>query len=199
MGSIHSMQSIYSNTPYTNVTRTPSYPHRYPHLVSKLPETQYPYDSVYDSRYQHDIKHPNNQHQNMEYPHWVQRHRMPMVFTERKPRSYNTTTGYSYQVYPYPPYQYFYHNPRKCRDTCGGRSCQKYFKKLNNYNNCKRCQLIKRPGPMCWDPKAQRCVSCSHNKALTRCEDTFGCKNPQGFPHGNIRPINPLYTGCKNC
>ena len=57
MGSIYT-NTPYTNTPYTNVTRDASYPYGFPYLSSQLPQTHYPWDSVYDSRYQRDIQNP---------------------------------------------------------------------------------------------------------------------------------------------
>lgn len=193
------INTIYTNTPYSNVPRNASYPHGYSHIQGTLPETQYPYDSAYDHTYQRDIRHSKYRYYgNMEYPHWVQRHNMPQVYTDHKPRSY-TNNGYKYAIPPYPPYLYFYPNPVECRDACGKNTCDKYYYRLNNYNNCKRCQLVKSPGPMCWSSQKQQCVACPREQALSRCEDSYGCGNPNGFPHDNVGPINPLYTGCQNC
>lgn len=193
------MSGIYTNTPYTNVPRDPSYPYGYPHLRGTLPQTHYPYDAVYDAQYQRNVRHPKYRYYgNMEYPYWVQRHRMPKVFTEPKPRSYKWN-GFKYQIPPYPNYVYFYNNPNECRDLCGLDVCNEYFRRKNNYLNCKRCQNVKFPGPMCWDPNKQRCITCPVRQALSRCEDNFGCGNPLGSPHDNVPPINPKYTGCQNC
>src|SRR5690606_3034691 len=120
--------------------------------------------------------------------YWVQRHRMPKVFTEPKARSYKWN-GFSYQIPPYPNYMYWYPNPVECRDSCGLDVCNEYYRRRNNYLNCKRCQLVKSPGPMCWDSKVQRCVACPREQALSRCEDNYGCGNPLGFPNDNVGPI----------
>lgn len=193
------MSTIYTNTPYTNVPRNAAYPYGLSHLTGSLPETHYPYDAVYDARYQRNVRDPRYKyHGNMQYPYYVQRHRTPKVFTEPKPRSYKWN-NYSYHIPSYPPYVYYQPNPIKCRDACGTDVCNEYFRRLNNYNNCRRCQLVKSPGPMCWSPTTQRCVSCPPEQALSRCQDSFGCGNPNGGVHDNVAPINPLYTGCQNC
>lgn len=195
------MSSIFANSWYSNVPRSPSYPYGYPHLSASIPQTHYPLDSVYDNRYQKDVRNPKYRwFGNMEYPYFVQRHRQPKVFTEPKPK-YTIHNGYYYSVNSYPPYTYWYPNPMKCRDACGEKVCNEYFRRLNNYNNCKRCQLSRGYNglPMCFDPKSQQCVECTPEQALENCEDRFGCANPQGWPHARVPPQNPLYTGCKNC
>lgn len=193
------MNSIYSNTQYTNVPRNPSYAYGYSHLTGSFPETHHPYDAVYDARYQHNVRHPKYKHYgNMAYPAWVRKHATPKVFTEPKPRSYKWN-GYKYQISTFPNYLFWNSNPVKCRDACGTNICNEYFRRLNNYNNCKRCQNVKYPGPMCWSSNKQRCVACPPEQALSRCEDSFGCNNVLGGVHDNVGPINPLYTGCQNC
>lgn len=145
-----------------------------------------PYNSKYDY------------YGNMSYPYYVKKHRIPKIYLKPKPRIYKSN-NYYYQIPPYPPRIYFYNNPIECRDKCGPRACNLYHKRLNDFNNCKRCQNIKSPGPMCWSSRRQKCVPCPRHHALSRCEDRFGCSNPNGLPHDNVPPINPLYTGCKNC
>ena len=195
------MSSIYTNTQYTNVPKNPSYPYGYPHLSASLPQTHYPYDSVYDVTYQKHVKHPKYRwYGNMQYPYHVQRHRMPKVFTEPKP-TFAVHNGYYYSTNSYPPYVYWYPNPTKCRDMCGEKTCQEYYYKLNNYLNCKRCQNRRgsKGQPLCFDPNKQKCVECAPELALIPCEDRFGCANPQGLPHRRGPPIDPRKTGCQMC
>jgi hypothetical protein len=85
----------------------------------------------------------------------------------------------------------------ECRDTCGTNVCNRYYKRMNDYRMCQFCQDLKHP--QCWDSKHQRCVPCSREIALARCEDRFGCANPNGWMQDRVAPINPKYTGCKNC
>ena len=193
------MNSVYGNTPYTNVPNDASYQYGHQYLTSKLPQTQYPWDSVYDTRYQRDIQHPKYKwNGNMEYPYFVRRHRIPKVFTEPKPIAYKDyNSGYSYQIPQYPPYVYWYPNPVECRDACGADKCDAYYKRMNDYRGCQRCQTLKIP--KCWNSTTQRCESCSPEKALSRCEDNFGCRNPNGWVHDNVAPINPKFSGCQLC
>ncbi len=191
------MSSIYTNTPYTNIGRDPSYPYYYPHLNGYLPQTMYPYDSVYDNTYQSNIRHPKYRwYGNMEYPYFVRRHRIPKVFTEPKP-TFTKANGFYHQIPSYPPYIYWYPNPTKCRDACGEAVCNEYFRRMNNYNMCQRCQTT--DPPSCWNPKIQRCVPCNPETALEDCKQTYGCANPNGWPHRKVAPQNPLYTGCQLC
>jgi hypothetical protein len=192
------MSSVFSNTQFTNIPRDASYPYGHPYLSSRLPQTHYPWDSVYDTRYQRDVQHPKYQwHGHMEYPYYVRRHRIPKVFTEPKPIEFASPNGYSYQIPQYPPYVYWYPNPVECRDACGTKVCEEYHRRMNNYRMCKFCQTLKRP--MCFDPRRQSCVPCRPEQALARCEDNFGCRNPNGWMHDNVEPINPKYTGCQLC
>lgn len=192
------MSSVYTNTPYTNVPRDASYPYGHPYLTSRMPQTHYPWDSVYDSRYQLDIQHPKYRwYGNMEYPYFVRRHRIPKVFTEPKPQWIENDDGYTYQIPAYPPYVYWYPNPVECRDACGSATCNAYFKRMNDYRMCQFCQNLKTP--QCWNPGRQRCEACPPEQALSRCEDNFGCRNPNGWMHDNVPPINPKYTGCQLC
>lgn len=195
------MSSIFSNSWYSNIPRNAAYPYYNGHLGGLLPQTQYPYDGVYDNKYQQNIRDPSFKwYNNMEYPYYVQRHRIPQVFTEPKP-DFKVKDGYFYSINNYPPYVYWYPNPLECRDACGEKVCNEYYRRLNNYNNCQRCQLSRGYNgmPMCFDSRTQKCVDCSPGQALANCEDTFGCGNPQSWPHGRVPPQNPLYTGCKNC
>lgn len=192
------MSSVYSNTLYGNIPRDAGYPYGFPYLDSRLPQTMYPWDSVYDMQYQHDVQNPKYQYYgNMEYPYFVRRHRMPLVFANPKPREV-AHGPYSYQIPQYPPYVYWYPNPTECRDTCGSAICDAYYKRMNDFRGCQLCQNL-RGGPQCWDAKNQRCRKCRPEEALERCEDQFGCRNPDGWLQDNVAPINPKYTGCRVC
>lgn len=192
-------QSAYTTTQWSNIPNDASYPYAIPHLNASIPQTQYPYDSVYDTQYQENIIHPKYRwYGNMEYPYFAQRHRQPKVYTRPKP-SLRYDNGHAYTIPSYPPYVYWYPNPLKCRDTCGDDICNAYFQKINNYRNCRRCQNQKTP--KCWDPKFQKCVACPPEIALESCSSRkrFGCANPNGWDQGPTQPINPIYTGCKLC
>lgn len=186
---------------YSNIAGYPVEQYRY--LGGTNPQTTYPYDSKYDAKYD-----PMYQlyHKKRAYPAWVQEHNPPYVFAQSfvdpKPKTYSVNVGpnnIEFNVADYPPYSYFYPNPLECEDVCGGRVCDKYYRKRNDFYNCQRCQLVQTPGPMCWSSKLQKCVKCSREEALSPCEDRYGCANANGFPHNRVEPINPKYTGCSNC
>lgn len=163
---------------------------------SRLPETTFPNDYVYDTPYQENPK--NQLSGSMDSWGPLRRHRTPQILVQPKPVEYDDEdSGYSYQIPNYPPYVYWYPNPMECRDTCGTTVCNGYFKKMNDYRMCQFCQDLKHP--QCWDSKTQRCVPCPRDQALGRCEDRFGCANPNGWMQDRVAPINPKYTGCKNC
>lgn len=192
-------KSVYTNTQFTNVPGQVSYPYYLPHLSGNIPQTHWPYDSVYDTTWQNNISHPKYRwYGNMEYPYYTQRHRTPKVFTRPKPM-YWKNNGFYYKIPSYPPYIYWYPNPYLCRDMCGDEICNEYFIRINDYRNCQRCQ--KRDPPQCWDPKSQKCINCPPELALEKCSlrKRFGCTNPNGYQHTDVPPINPLYTGCKMC
>lgn len=189
--------SVYANTQFTNVPPDASYPYGYQHLSGSLPQTHYPWDSVYDTRYQ-AVQHPKYRDGvgNMEYPYFVRRHRIPTVFTNPKPVSYDDAdSGYSYQIPQYPPYIYWYPNPEECRDVCGADKCEAYYRRVNNYRMCQFCQTLKTP--QCWNAGKQQCEKCRPEQALSRCEDRFGSYNPNGWMQDRVAPINPKYTGCQ--
>ena len=196
--------SIYQKSQYSNLAKPyrASYPYYIPHLNGGNPQTMYPYDAVYDQKYQGQNMDPRFQYYgNMEYPQSVQRHRMPYVYYNPKPKLYVDTTNpgaaHYYDIPPYPPYVYWYPNPMKCRDICGNKICDAYFRQINNYRNCTRCQ--RKQTPQCWSPEAQECVQCAPEEALASCAslDRYGSPNPNGQMHANVPPQNPLYTGCK--
>lgn len=192
--------SVYQTTQYQNIPRDPPMPFGYAHLSGNIPQTHYPYDSVYDTEYQSVIMHPKYRwYGNMEYPYHVRRQRVPKVFTRPKPNYYKYN-NYYYQIPNYPPYVHWYPNPMLCRDTCGDAICNEYFRRINDYRNCLRCQM-NRGKPMCWSPEKQDCVDCPPEEALAKCNsrDRFGCANPNGFPHADVPPVNPIYTGCMMC
>lgn len=199
-------KTIYTQNQYSNVPRNPVEKYRY--LRGSNPQTEFPYDAAYDPTYQYDTVFPQYKYfKHHEYPSWVQEHNPPHVFAQSfvdpKPRSItianNNNESVEYSVNEYPPYSYFYPNPLECEDVCGQKICNNYYKKRNDYYNCKRCQLIQSPGPMCWNSNLQKCVKCPKEKALEPCENKFGCANANGFPHNRVEPINPKYTGCANC
>ncbi len=191
---------MYNNTQYSNLSKDPGFPYGYPHLRGMYPQTMYPYDSVYDNKYMTDVSHPKYKYfGNMEYPYWVQRHNRPQVFTNPKPTSWSKNEGFVHKISNYPPNIYWYPNPTECRDACGGKRCGNYYQQKNDFLNCQRCQLVKYPGPMCWDRTKQMCVKCPKEQALAPCEQSYGCSSPLGFPNQSTPPINPLYTGCANC
>lgn len=197
------LNTIYSNSQYSNVPRDPPQQDGYSYLRGSRPQTTFPYDAAYDPTYQQDRVNPQYRYyQHYEYPAWVQRHNPPKVtsqnFVNPKPVTY-TLDGYEYKIPAYPPYMYWYPNPIDCKDVCGKQVCDNYYKRRNDFYNCQRCQLVQSPGPMCWNSNLQKCVPCSREKALAPCEETYGCANPNGFPHNKVAPINPLYTGCTNC
>ena len=194
--------NVYTNSQYSNVPVPYSapYPWYIPFLNGGNPRTMYPYDAIYDQRYQEHNSDPKYQYfGNMAYPAYVQRHRVPQVYFDPKPTKYYSTSGYQYKIPPYPPYIYWYPNPVECRDVCGNKVCDAYHNALNNYNNCRRCQRM--DPPQCWDPDNQMCKTCPPKQALKKCSSRgrYGCANPNGFPHDDVPPINPKYTGCKLC
>lgn len=162
---------------------------------SKLPETTYPNDYVYDTPYRENPSRiPTG---SMIYPSAAVRHRNPQVLINPKPYDVeDRDTGYRYQIPQYPPYIYWYPNPVECRDTCGMKVCESYNRRMNDYKMCQFCQTLKTP--QCWDRNTQKCTKCPRNKALGSCEDSFGSPNPNGWMQSNVAPINPKYTGCKN-
>jgi hypothetical protein len=191
---------VYSKTQYQNIPRDATLNYYYPYLGYNIPQTQYPYDSVYDNEYQSLISHPKYRHfGNLEYPYYVRRHRTPKIYTRPKPNEYKFN-NYTYQIPNYPPYVYWYPRPGLCRDSCGDAVCNEYFKRINDWRNCRRCQNM-RPNPMCWDSVKEKCVPCPRNEALGNCNlrSKFGCANPNGPQHSDVPPINPLYTGCSLC
>lgn len=158
--------------------------------------TNYPWDSTYEP-YPNPVTPKYQVNGNMEYPYWVRRHRNPKVFSDPKPIEYSDPSGYTYQIPEYPPYVYWYPNPMECRDSCGTKVCNEHYRRVNNYRMCQRCQSLKKP--MCWNSEAQKCVACSPRQALSPCEDSFGCRNPNGWLQSNVAPIDPKYTGCRMC
>lgn len=197
--------SMYQNTSqYSNVPqpyRAP-YPHYIPFLNGGNPETLYPYDGLYDKKYQAARGNPKYQHYgSMDYPHYVQRHNQPQVYFNPKPvlkvNMSNPKAVLYNEIPPYPNYIYWYPNPVECRDTCGNKVCDAYYEKANNYRNCMRCQ--RKDPPQCWSSQAQQCVNCPPEQALTACSSRvrYGMPNPNGELHADVAPQNPLYTGCK--
>lgn len=194
--------SIYSKNQYSNREDPYSapYPYYIPFLNGGNPQTMYPYDALYDQKYQMQNSDPKYQYYgNMEYPYYVQRHRSPHVYFDPKPTKYWHSNGFQYRIPPYPPYIYWYPNPVECRDVCGNNVCDAYYNAMNNYRNCKRCQ--QKDPPQCWDSTSQKCTDCPPEEALEGCQlrTRYGCANPRGFPHADVPPINPKYTGCKMC
>ncbi len=172
-----------NTTPYGNIPRDV----QYPFLNGRM-------QSVYES----DVYYGNMGYMgntgNMGYPYYVQR--VPQVLPNPKPTSVEVG-DYSYQIPKYPPYLYWYPNPVECADSCGAAVCNAYGKKMNDYRMCQRCQSMKTP--QCWNASAQKCQPCRPEKALTSCEDQFGCANPTGWLQSRGAPINPKYTGCRLC
>lgn len=191
------MSSVYTNTPYANIPHDANYPYGFPYLNGRLPDVHFPWDAVYDVQYQHDVRNPKYQYYgNMSYPYFVRRHRIPSVLANPKPTEVEHG-DYSYQIPQYPPYVYWYPNPVECRDTCGEQMCGAWAKRMNDYRMCQMCQNLK--SPQCWDAARQRCTPCRPEQALARCEDRFGCANPNGWMQDRVAPINPKYTGCRLC
>lgn len=191
------MSSVYTNTSLGNIPNDANYPYGFPYLNGRLPDTHFPWDAAYDVQYQFDVRNPKYQYYgNMEYPYFVRRHRTPQVLPRVKPVSVEHG-DYTYQIPQYPPYVYWYPNPLECRDTCGEEMCNAYGKRMNDYRMCQMCQNLK--VPQCWDSGKQRCVACRPEHALARCENQFGCANPNGWVHDRVAPINPKYTGCRLC
>lgn len=190
------MFSSYAQAPNSNLpVRDASWVYGYPYMTSRLPQANWPWDSVYDTAYQSDINNPNYRHYGtMEYPYSVRRQQVPLVYVNPRPSSYETDSGYGFNIPNYPPAIYWYPNPTECEDTCGPQVCNAYYKRANDYRMCNVCQTLKKP--MCWDPRSQRCVDCAPEQALESCEKRFGSTNPNGWPHARVAPINPKYTGC---
>jgi hypothetical protein len=95
--------------------------------------------------------------------------------------------NHSFSVVPY--------SKQFCDNICGVRMCKKYRKRLNDYDQCRRCQIQ----GMCWSPYQERCIKCDLNSAMKPCEDKYGCPNPEGYEFGNVPPINPMFTNCNAC
>lgn len=195
---------MYSTGQYNN--RPVPYESAYQYYISFLngsnPNVQYPYDAQFDSKYQNDVVNPTYSTNvgEMNYPYYVQRHRSPEVFYDPKPtKYYNPVDNHIYQIPQYPPYMYWYPAPSECRDTCGKKVCDSYYKAMNDNRNCQRCQ--RKDPPQCWDSQIESCVDCPRSTALASCNsrNSYGCANPRGFPHSDGAPINPMYTGCKLC
>lgn len=193
-----SLQSVYSAPYQSNLpARDASQAYAYPYMTERLPQATFPWDAARDSRYQADIANPNYRHYgNNAYPYSVRRQQTPVVFYNPRPKEYDAGNGFTFNVPEYPPPIYWYPNPVECEDACGAPVCNAYYRRLNNYRMCQVCQSLKRP--MCWDPQAQQCVGCTPEHALDSCEDRFGSRNPNGWMHSNVGPINPKYTGCLN-
>ena len=158
----------------------------------------FPNDYIYDAPYEEVPK--NVPTGVTDIPNQPRRHRLPDILVKTKPQNYKAKkTGFYYQIPQYPPYVYWYPNPMECRDVCGTKVCNDYFKRMNDYRMCRFCQNLK--DPQCWDSKLQRCVTCNQSQALKRCEDQYGCQNPNSYLgwQDNGAPINPKYTGCKMC
>lgn len=195
--------SIYRKSQYSNLSipYQASYPYYVSHVKGGYPERQYPYDALLDQKYQYDNLNPRYQYYgNMGYPYSAQRHRAPQVYYDPKPTLFHhASSGHEYKIPPYPPYIYWYPNPKECRDVCGNKVCDEYHEQLSNYRNCRRCQ--RKDPPQCWDPSSQMCVECPPEQALENCASryNYGCANPNGYQHADVPPINPLYTGCKSC
>lgn len=119
----------------------------------------------------------------------------PLVYLSSRPSSYENDYGYKFEVPKYPPPIYWYPNPLECKDVCGSRVCDAYYRRLNDYRMCQQCQSLKTP--MCWNSDKQQCVGCRGEKALASCEDRFGAQG-NGWLQTNVGPVNPKYTGCVN-
>lgn len=186
--SVYQVKSQYNNVPSFRA----SYPNYIPFLNGGNPETLYPYDSMYDKKYQH--------FGSMDYPYYVQRHNAPQVYFNPKPLLKVDATNPRAILYneipPYPNYIYWYPNPMKCQDVCGNKVCDAYYEKANNYRNCMRCQ--RKDPPQCWSSKFQQCINCPPEHALTPCASRtrYGMPNPNGELHADVSPQNPLYNGC---
>lgn len=191
-----SYQSVYSTAYGSNLpARDASWVYGYPYMTSRLPQAMWPWDAVHDVQYQTDVQNPRYKHYGMmEYPYSARRHRTPLVYVKPRPAEYQVH-GLTYQIPQYPPPIYWYPNPVTCEDSCGSSKCQDFYGKQNDYRMCQMCQNLK--SPMCWDPKSRRCVDCLPEHSLESCEQRFGSRNPNGWLHANVAPINPKYTGCQ--
>lgn len=98
-----------------------------------------------------------------------------------------TQANHSYSIIPYAK--------QFCDNVCGVRTCQKYRTQLENYHQCKRCQLQGK----CWSPYQQRCIDCGFDRAMKSCESKYGCANKNGFEFENVPPINPMFNNCVIC
>lgn len=191
------MESVYTSPVAGNIPRQAAYPYGLPYLQNQLPQTHWPWDAAHDTKYQRDIQNPNYAHYAQPaYPYWVRRHRAPTVFSQPKPVG-RRANGYTFQIPPRSPYVYWYPNPVECSDACGTEVCVEYQRRLNNYKMCQMCQSLKKP--MCYSAQKQQCVPCAPEQALSSCEENYGCRNPNGWVHNNVAPINPKYTGCQLC
>jgi hypothetical protein len=191
--------SQYSNKPFHYSTSNPYY---IPFLNGGNPEPMYPSDALYDGTYQTDNMNPKYQYYgNLDYPQTVQRQNQPLVYYNPKPVLKVDATDKSsilyYESPKYPPYVYYYPNPVECKDVCGNKICDAYYNKMNNYRNCRRCQM--KSTPQCWCPRTQTCVNCPPEKALTSCASRtrYGMPNPNGALQADVPPQNPLYTSCR--
>jgi hypothetical protein len=198
---------MYSTSQYNNrpVPYEASYQYYTAFLNGGNPNPQYPYDAMYDRKYQKVVLNPSYKYygdatdgRQMNYPYYVQRHRAPSVYYNSKPY---TTTAVSpdYRIPDAQPYMYWYPNPVECEDTCGKDVCNAYYKAMNDNRNCQRCQ--RKDPPQCWDSENETCIDCPRRVALASCNsrNTYGCANPRGFPNADSAPINPVYTGCQLC
>lgn len=95
--------------------------------------------------------------------------------------------NHSFEILPY--------TKQFCDNICGVRMCKKYRKQHNNFTQCKRCQLQGK----CWSPYQKRCIDCGYNRAVVKCEDKYGCSNPNGGEFSNVPPINPMFNNCTVC
>lgn len=196
--------SIYQKSQFSNIPNPyqASHPYYIPFLNGGNPEPMYPSDALYDGTYQKDVMNPQYQYfGTMNYPYTVQRQNVPYVYYNPKPNLYvdfsNPSSALYYNIPPYPPYVYWYPNPQTCADVCGNKICDKYYEQMNNYRNCKRCQL--NDPPQCWSSSKQQCVNCPPEQALESCSSRrrYGMPNPNGEIHADVPPQNPLYTNCR--
>lgn len=187
--------SVYADGPFGNAPTDPAYAHGHRFLTDRLPQSDYPWEPVYDNRWSLDASDWFGS--SLEYPYYLRRHRVPKVFVRPKPHEVTAPGGRTYRVADYPPYVYWYPRPVECEDACGQATCDRYYRRLNDYRMCQFCQSLREP--QCWDASAQRCVRCPPGVALRPCEDQFGCRNPNGWFHTRVPPQNPKYTGCRMC
>jgi hypothetical protein len=165
---------------------------------SQVPQTNYVYDTPYQEM---PARQPTGLMDFPREPSLPRRHRLPQVMVKSKSQEYDgyRLTGYNYQISQHSPYIYWYPNPMECRDLCGTRTCDRHYKRMNDYRMCRFCQSLKNPQLRCWDAKEQRCTQCTTSEAGKRCEDLFGCANPNGWMQDRVAPIDPKYTGCRLC